>query len=375
MLSAGGAFGGSDGAGCSGGNSRCVFADAEVVRGDAGVVCLRIRGIDESAGEIGEGGTDRQGDPGIRGQRKRRSGVAEQAAAAVKERCSAHGEAGFVLGDVPFREIGVAPVQKGGGIRELIGGLLFHDDADQADSTALASGHQGLSGVLVVAGFAADDALTRRLFGDESVLVADCEVVRLRGRRAEMIGRCVADPQTERIVEEGPGNQRHIVRRCVVILIVKAIGVDKVRASAAELLRLFVHQIGEGSHTAGGLLRNRGGSLVGGPYHDAIEGLLHGDRLSDIEADVRAVSRHGMHCLLGHRDRVRGIKLLRREQNGHHFRDAGGIQMLVHVFLVQDGTSVGIDENRAFSADFLRFGPGARRSGLLSRRIGRGIRG
>ena len=153
------------------------------------------------------------------------------------------------------------------------------------------------------------------------------------------------------IVERGLHDDRHIGERCVVVLVVKAAGVDKVGIFEAQFLRLFVHE------RCKRLLRARRDDgerfrrLCAGGENRAVEKLRHGDLLPmDKARHARVGQKQRVNDRLRHGERfVPVFNVLRGHENGHDLRHRGGVDARVGVFLDQDGVRLQIDEQRVFA--------------------------
>ena len=96
-------------------------------------------------------------------------------------------------------------------------------------------------------------------------------------------------------------DEGHVVRRGVVVVVVKAAGVDEVRARAAKLRRAGVHHVDEGLVVTGNVAGQDVGALVARRQEQAGEEVLYREGLPGAKAGVGAVG--GNHVKVGLLDR------------------------------------------------------------------------
>ena len=99
-----------------------------------------------------------------------------------------------------------------------------------------------------IAGFAANDvgAVLREILFDHFIARRNAQAFRIPGiGRKLVVGR--GGDFAERLVLEGvSGDESHVVGADIVVFIIQTAGIGKVGVHAAQLLCLFVHQLGKG---------------------------------------------------------------------------------------------------------------------------------
>ena len=181
------------------------------------------------------------------------------------------------------------------------------------------------------------------------------------------------------IVKRSLHNDRHIGERCVVVLVVKAAGVDKVGILQTQFLRLFVHERCKRFLRA---RRDDGESLrrlCAGGEDRAIEKLRHGDLFPmDKARHARVRQKQRVNDRLRHGERfVPVFNVLRGHEDSHDLRHRGGVDARVCVFLDQDGVRLQINEQCVFAVKlqiecFCVFRYFGRRIRLFTGRLGCG---
>lgn len=127
-----------------------------------------------------------------------------------------------------------------------------------------------------------------------------------------------------------------VMRRGIVIVLRQAMGIGKVRAGAAKLLRARVHALHERRDTAADILRDDVARLVRRGDHGTVEKVLEGHGLADLDVGIaRALDHVGIAVFIG-RDgvaqlHVAALDRLDREQQRHDLRQARGIGLGVNV--------------------------------------------
>ena len=130
------------------------------------------------------------------------------------------------------------------------------------------------------------------------------------------------------------GNQCHIVRCRVMVLIEQTVRIGKMCVGAAELRRLFVHHIHKMLHGTADMLRHRIRTLICRVQHNRIQALLHRHLLSVIAVDSGALGI--VDRIIGKCDDLIQIGILQREKRRHDFRDTCRIIPLIAIFFVQN---------------------------------------
>ena len=149
-----------------------------------------------------------------------------------------------------------------------------------------------------------------------------------------------------------PGDQGHIPGSRIMVIIMQAVGIGKMRACAAQLLGPAVHLLHESIHIAADHDGHDIGGVIGGRQHDTVEQVFDRDLLAGCQ-----INRGRFRI----RDRIQGFLLDRNDlvhgqfssvngfesQQGRH--DLGRrcrIALFIRVLLIQDLAAVGIDQDR-----------------------------
>ena len=130
------------------------------------------------------------------------------------------------------------------------------------------------------------------------------------------------------------GNQRHIVRRRVMVLVKQTVRIGKMRVGTSQLRRFFVHHVHKMLHRTANMLRHCVGTFICRIQHNRVQALLHRHLLPVIAVDsgtLSIVDRIIRKC-----DDLIQIGILQREKRRHDFRDTCRIIPLIAVFFVQN---------------------------------------
>ena len=256
-------------------------------------------------------------------------------------------------------EAAEAIVEQLDGIGKLRGSLFLHDHADQLHAVPLGAGNQSLARFGGISGLASHQVRVGvGLSGKKLVLGRDKKLLADRGGTGNGVGRRSGHLAEQIVGEKGPGDLRHIIGGGVVVLIENPIGVGKMGIHTAELLRSFVHQLREFLHASADMLRQGGGHLVRRSHEKPVERLLHGDLLSRFDADVGVgLPVDAVHRFVGIGYRFLQGTLLHDDQRGQDLGDAGGIQLFMDIFFIQDGSGLRFHKNGGFGSQRRACGP------------------
>ena len=83
-------------------------------------------------------------------------------------------------------------------------------------------------------------------------------------------------------------DQRHVPGSDIVLIIVKAVGIHKMRPLAADLFRFLIHQVCKFFDTAACMLRYTIAGFICGFQHDTVQNVHERDLLAGLDADVSA---------------------------------------------------------------------------------------
>ena len=270
----------------------------------------------------------------------------------------AHDRPPAIVGEHPA--VGRERIGKAAEIRRAVGAgrtLAAEHDAQQTHAVLLRRGDEAVARGIRVAGLDALGiliviaAVHRRIGIDEAVRVRERALLgHIRGRDG-MLDR-VADRGKELVAERFLRDAVEVMRRGVMIVLRQAVGVGKVRASAAELLRARVHALHERRDAAADIFRDDVARLVRRGDHGTVKKVLEGHGLADLDVGIaRALDHVGIAVGIG-RDgvaqlHVAALDRLDREQERHDLRQARGIGLGVDVAGIVILTAVLIDEHDA----------------------------
>ena len=232
-----------------------------------------------------------------------------------------------------------------------------------------AAGHQTVPRLRRGAGLAAVhpviEIIQNTPVGEQRVGGVQLPCLGLVGGR-HLIGHGAGDGHEGLMLHGLPEEQIDIVGGGIVVHIVQAVGVGKVGAGAAQLLRPLVHQLHKGLTGAGYRLRQNVRRLVGGHQQQAVQQLFHRQHLALLDAGgaaLRVLIVHHRRCGDGLVQRqLPGVHGLQRQQGRHHLGDAGGVFPLLLILPKDDPPRIGVHQYGRLGLD-------------LQRRQGIGLRG
>ena len=184
-------------------------------------------------------------------------------------------------------EIAESVIKKIDGIRELHGGFVFHHHTDQFQAVFLGAGNQILPGFGSITRLASNQIFIRILFPGEKFIFGIRDQLPGKGRalRDNVAGR--AGHLTEQIVgKEFLPDESQIVGRSVMLIVVDAVGGHEVGVRTAQFLSRLVHQIHKSFDAPADMFADGVAAFVAGAHQKAIQRLLHGDSLPDLNADI-----------------------------------------------------------------------------------------
>ena len=121
------------------------------------------------------------------------------------------------------------------------------------------------------------------------------------------------------------------------IFVGQAVGIFKMGIRTADLLRPGVHHIHKSRDAAAHMLCRRVSRFISRTDHDAVQHILHAHDISGVHtADDTAARIQAEHRVIGKRHRLVHGGVLQRHQRRHDLRDAGRIQLVVGILLIQD---------------------------------------
>ena len=140
------------------------------------------------------------------------------------------------------------------------------------------------------------------------------------------------------------------------ILIRHPAGVGEVGANAADVRRFLIHVLDKGFNGAGDPHGQHVGRLTGGGNEQAVEQLLDGElfagldvRSGGVRLDPLPQGRAGGELLI--QGQLAAVHSVQHQQSGHDLGDAGGIDLLVRVLLVEHRVGVQVHQQCRLSLD------------------------
>ena len=270
----------------------------------------------------------------------------------------AHDRPPAIVGEHPA--VGRERIGKAAEIRRAVGAgraLAAEHDAQQTHTVLLRRGDEAVARGIRVAGldalgiFIVIAAVHRRIGIDEAVRVRERALFGQVRSRNGMLDR-VADRGKELMAERFLRDAVEVMRRGIVIVLRQAMGIGKVRAGAAELLRARVHALHERRDAAADILRDDVARLVGRGDHGTVEKVLKRHGLADLDVGIaRALDHVGIAVVIGGdgviQMHIAALHSLDRKQQRHDLRQARGISLGVNVAGIVILAAVLVDEHDA----------------------------
>ena len=141
------------------------------------------------------------------------------------------------------------------------------------------------------------------------------------------------------------GDFRHVPGGGVVLLVVEAVGIDKVGAGAAQIPGGLVHQLHEGLHGAGNIFGDHVAGFVGGFQHQAVEHILQPHLFPGQQTGCAAGFVEVLQVFLPDGQNIVQIAVFQSQQTGHDLGQAGGIIFSVGVQLIQHRVGIQLNED------------------------------
>ena len=272
--------------------------------------------------------------------------------------------------------------------------LAAADDAEEMQRTALRRGDEaaarrrreaGLDAARLVVVILSDGLTARQIV--RRVEHALLGLVRRRHR----VG-CLRGESLKLLTLPGPARQRNeVAHGGVVILVMQAVGIGKMRACHAEGRRLRVHERHERWDIPCDVLRHNVAGLVCRRDHHAVQQLAQRQLLALEQTGGAARCIQILQSLMADRHDVVEVSMLQRQHTRHDLRQAGGIDLFVQSHAIDERIAVQLHERRRLGLHrgieilakivqrgrrLIRHGSGSpavfgRRSGLRLRRIRR----
>ena len=103
---------------------------------------------------------------------------------------------------------------------------------------------------------------------------------------SDTVGGSLRDLAESRVIVCCLCDQRHIMCRCVMILVRKTVWIGKMRVRTSQGSRFLIHQFHECIHTAADMLRHGDTDFIGRFEHHTVQALLHGQVFSQPDTDI-----------------------------------------------------------------------------------------
>ena len=147
-----------------------------------------------------------------------------------------------------------------------------------------------------------------------------------------------------------PGDQGHVIGTGIMIGIMKAVRCHKICIFAAEFSSALIHESHESGFCPGYAFTQCNGNLVGRGDHQTVQCFGYGDGFTDIHTDIGTAPFNAEDSIFRECDRVIRIQIFIGKKGCHDLGDAGGIQLLVHVFPIENSTALCIHDDSACGA-------------------------
>ena len=233
----------------------------------------------------------------------------------------------------------------GVGALEVVAGP--HHNGHQVKAVAAGAHGQAAAGLGRVAGLAGGDGAVQVpiALGVKEKVGVGKRARRVSRGRGQVPGGAARDAHKVVVLHGGGQDLGHVGCAGVVVVVVQAAGVHKVRVDAAQLGGLLVHHVGKGLVVAGHVAGQDIGGLVARGQQQAGEKILDGQGLPRHQARGRAVG--GDLIEVGLRDRLGLVKVcvVKDHQGAHDLGHRGRVAALGGVLVVDDGVGGAVDDH------------------------------
>ena len=150
-------------------------------------------------------------------------------------------------------------------------------------------------------------------------------------------------------------DKRHISGICVLVGVIKTVGIYKVSACAAYLLGLFVHHVNKvrDALTANMICKDTCG-FTGGFQQQRIHKVGNGDLLATLDANagsalsVKLIKNHQRSLI---NSIVKILHIIQHDKGCHYLCEGSGIHLLVGIFLINSNVFIEIYHDRSFTGN------------------------
>ena len=168
--------------------------------------------------------------------------------------------------------------------------------------------------------------------------------------RLDLIGSGATDLLEGWILPRLSGNACHIVCGCIVIVVVKAIRIHKMRVLEPKLRHALIHHVHKSTDAARHMIGCHKTHLVGRLQHNTVQYLLDRKLLARHAVHGGASGLNAVRLCLGKRDNVTRRTVLQRQQRCHDLGDTRRIMLLVHVLGIKHGSRGELHHDRRCTA-------------------------
>ena len=168
---------------------------------------------------------------------------------------------------------------------------------------------------------------------------------------SDAVGSRLADLAERCIVVCRLCDQRHIMCRCVMILVRKTVWVGKMRVRTSQGSRFLIHQFHECIHTAADMFRHGDTDFIGGFEHHTVQTILHGQVFSQPDTDIGTALFDAINSICREGYFLGKTRMFNRDQRSENLGDTGRILCCIHVFGIQESPAVEIHHHGRFCPD------------------------
>ena len=162
---------------------------------------------------------------------------------------------------------------------------------------------------------------------------------------SDTVGGSLRDLAESRVIVCRLCDQRHIMCRCVMILVRKPVRVGKMRVRTSQGSRFLIHQFHECIHTAADMFRHGDTDFIGRFEHHAVQTVFHSQVFSKPDPDIGTSLFDAVDSIFRKSDFFGQMGMFDRDQCGENLGDTGRILCDIHVFGIEESPAVQIHDN------------------------------
>ncbi len=144
------------------------------------------------------------------------------------------------------------------------------------------------------------------------------------------------------------------------IIVMQSVHRHKMRVLASKFFGACVHHVRETFHTACNMFAQSIGNLICRSDKNCLQTLVYGQFLAFVDGNIRTVIRNTENRVMRKSYNLIQITIFRSDQSCKNFGDAGGIQLLMDIFGIQNRSAVRVHQNSSLCADRRPFRPAFR---------------